>query len=288
VGGGRPGAWLVRVFPNKFAALSPDLTFAPPAAGQPFAAAQAFGYHEVVVETPEHSAHMASMEPQQIRLILEAYRARHRALERDGRVRFISIFRNQGASAGTSLAHPHSQIMALPLVPGDVRKRLATAARHYGAHGRCLYCDLLSDETRAASRVVARSAHFVVFAPFASRWPAEVWIAPRRHCPSFAEARAAELDDFAAVLRDTLARLETALADPDYNYVVHSGPTGEDDRTHYHWYVQIIPRLTTAAGFEMGSGMAINTIAPEAAASWLRHAGNRHGADRGKRSQSDA
>jgi UDPglucose--hexose-1-phosphate uridylyltransferase len=187
-------------------------------------------------------------------------------------VRFIQIFRNHGEKAGTSLLHPHSQLVALPLVPAAVRRRLDFAARYLDATGCSVYSDLLRAERDAAERIVAESPSFVVFSPFASRAPFETWIAPARHRASFGDIEAAELLDFAGVLGETLRRLRAVLGQFDYNYIIHSAPCGEEHRDDYCWHIQIIPRLIGIAGFELGTGMEINVTAPEEAATLLRAA----------------
>jgi UDPglucose--hexose-1-phosphate uridylyltransferase len=264
-----PG-WLVRVVPNKYAAVRPQFPIDRQGIAGIFPRQSGSGYHEVVIETPRHDADLADLDIEDIRRVLDAYQARYKTLSQDRNVRFIQIFRNHGARAGTSLRHPHSQLVALPLVPATVRGRLEFAGRYFDATGCSVYDDLLRAEREAAERMIAESRHFAVFAPFASRTPFETWIAPRKHRADFSEVDSDELADFAELLGQTLGRLRAVLGQFDYNYVIHSTPCGEEHREDFCWHLQIIPRLTEMAGFELGTGMEINVTAPEDAAARLR------------------
>lgn len=266
-----PG-WLVRVVPNKYAALRPEFPIDRQQMAGLLPRQSGAGFHEVVIEGPGHDLDLADMSVDDILRVLDAYQARYRALHEDHNVRFIQIFRNHGERAGTSLRHPHSQLVALPLVPAAVRSRLEFAGRYFDATGSSVYGDLLRAERDAGERIVAESAHFLVFAPFASRTPFETWIAPNSHRASFGEVGPAELMDFAEILGQTLRRLRAVLGQFDYNYVIHSAPCGEEQREDFCWHLQIIPRLTEMAGFELGTGMEINITAPEDAAVRLREA----------------
>jgi UDPglucose--hexose-1-phosphate uridylyltransferase len=264
--------WLLRVVPNKFAVVSPESPFDQKHVAGPFPWASGFGYHEVVIESPRHDADLTSMDPGEIHRVLEAYLARAGALRRRPHVRFNLIFRNHGEQAGTSLPHPHSQIVALPLVPSGVRDRLESAARYFGATGRSAYADIFKAESNAGERMIVESNHFVAFEPFASRLPFETWIVPTRHRAAFVDIDSDELLDLARVLGQTLRSLRVVLGDFNYNYVIHSVPCGEERRADFCWHIQILPRLTNAAGFELGTGMEINITLPEDAAARLRAA----------------
>lgn len=269
-----PG-WLVRVVPNKYAAVRPEFPIDRRGMAGILRYQSGSGFHEVIIESPFHESDLPHMGHEEIHRVVSAYQTRYRALRYDRNVRFIQIFRNHGERAGTSLRHPHSQLVALPLVPARVRRRLEFAGRYFDATGLSAYVHLLSAERDAAERIVAESSHFVVFAPFASHTPFETWIAPKLQRASFGEVEPEELSDFAQVLGQTLRRLEDVLGQFDYNYVLHSIPCGEEHREDFCWHLQIIPRLTEMAGFELGTGMEINITAPEDAAARLRAATSR-------------
>jgi UDPglucose--hexose-1-phosphate uridylyltransferase len=202
--------------------------------------------------------------------VIRVCQLRYNVLKADSHVKLIIIFKNKGAVAGTSLAHPHSQIVATPVEPPLARRRYNVARTYYAGCGRCLYCDILEKERSDGRRVVMETEHFLAFHPFASRWPFETWILPKQHRSSFGDASSEELQELAPVLLSVLQALQTKLGDPDYNFVVHSAPTRDSVRPYFQWHVQIVPRLTTAAGFEIGSGMYINTTIPEETAAFIR------------------
>jgi UDPglucose--hexose-1-phosphate uridylyltransferase len=227
------------------------------------------GHHEVVVESSQHSARIATMSNEEVAAVLRAYRSRYQALHHDSAARLIIIFKNCGERAGTSLSHPHSQLIVTPIVPLAIQSKHAVARQYWDQHQRCLYCDLLEAELQHKERVIFETEHFGVFHPFASRLPFETWIMPKRHAPSFGGLRDDELVDLANVMRTTFRLLSRGLGQFPYNYVIHSAPAGEEDRRFYLWHLEILPRLTTIAGFEMGSRIFINIASPEETASFL-------------------
>lgn len=262
------GSWLVRVVPNKFAALSPTAS-AKRKEGF-FRSAPGTGYHEVIIETPNHTDDIWRMSPEHVLRILRAYRERQRRLSEDPRVRFVVIFRNHGERAGTSLAHPHSQLVATPVVPALIRRKHETAERYFDDTGSCIYNDVRDAELSDGARIIEDTTAFTVFAPFASRSPFEMLIVPRSIRASFALTTDEELESLSRILRRSLRRLRQCCGDVDYNYVIHSCPRKDEDEEYYLWHIQILPRISQPAGFEIGSGMYINTVAPEVAAEQLR------------------
>jgi len=261
--------WRVRVMPNKFAALLPGAEIARHNGGV-FRGMTGYGKHEVVVETPRHDQLMALMELDQVEDILRAYRARYLALRKDHRIRLILIFKNHGRAAGTSLEHPHSQIVATPVVPASVRVRCETATRYHDDTGQCIHCVVRDEELQQGTRVVMETRGFVAYQPFASRVPFETWIVPKRHNSSFGHISDHAIPDLANVLRTVLWKLYYGLGNPEFNYIVHSAPIEDEDKEYYIWHIQILPRLTLQAGFELGSGMYINVALPEETAAFMR------------------
>jgi UDPglucose--hexose-1-phosphate uridylyltransferase len=202
--------------------------------------------------------------------ILSVYKERYNALSLDRRVNHITIFKNHGTDAGASLQHPHSQLIATPVIPSQVRHRLHEARRHYDDAGECMFCHMVEREVEDQTRIVLKGEHFVAMEVFASATPFATHIFPLRHMASFGDISDLEIVDLARVLRTLLAKIYVGLENPDLNFTVRSGPTEYSGARHFHWYVSVIPRLTRVAGFELGSGMFINTVLPEAAAEFLR------------------
>ncbi len=265
-------AWAVRVIPNKFAALSSDVQ--PTRSQHPLRRRiEGFGFHEVIIDSPDHSRFMGLLPDAQVASILRVYRERYNALSFDHRVNHITIFKNHGADAGASMKHPHSQLIATPVIPSQVRHRLQEALRHYDDSGECMFCHMVQREIEDETRIVLKSDRFVAMEVFASATPFATHIFPLRHMASFGDISEMEICDLARVLRTVLAKLYVGLGNPDLNFTVRSGPAEYAGARHFHWYVSVIPRVTRVAGFELGSGMFINTVLPEAAAEFLRGVG---------------
>jgi len=268
---GPDGGWLARVLPNKFPALAGNHGPQHTRTGS-FRTMAAAGAHEVLIEHPRHDLTLAGMAPAHLAVILDLYRQRYLALRENPAVESIIIFKNHGERAGTSLEHPHSQIVAAPVVSSTVRLRLGEATRAHDEDGECIYCTVLRDELAAGDRILEANASFVAFVPFAALSPYHVWIFPRRHASSYDAITPAEIADLAPLLQRVLRRLYTALDDPDFNFGVRSAPLSEASAHYFHWYLAIVPRVSHVAGFELGSGIFINGVRPEDAAARLRAA----------------
>lgn len=265
-----PG-WWVRVVPNKFPALAIEGQLDRTGFGL-YDMMNGIGAHEVIVETPAHDKSIATASPLQAQEVLWAYRDRFLDLQQDRRFKYILLFRNHGKVAGASLEHAHSQLIALPMVPQDVALQLDGAQRHSEYHERCIYCDMVRQEISFGERIVCMNDEFVAFCPFAAKSPFETWIMPRDHSVSFAAEDRSRINSFAAVLQDVLNRVARCLNDPPYNYILHTAPINQERDRDFHWHLAVMPRLTIAAGFEMGTGIYINVTAPEDAAKHLRAA----------------
>ncbi len=263
------GDWQVRVVPNKYAALQSDLSTDRHSHGA-FLSAGGYGVADVVVEHPRHDQTLATMSTDEVACVLRAFRDRHREIAALDRISLVTIFRNHGVRAGTSLRHPHSQIIATPIVPPHVRDPIYRAMMHYDETGQCVYCHMVEEELRQEKRIVMDTKSFLAFCPFAARSPFESRIYPKRHLPSFHLANDAELIELAEVLRVLLKRIYVGLDNPDYNFIIRSAPVGDHDVRYMHWYMVIVPRLATAAGFEIGTGIYVNTVSPEESARVLR------------------
>ncbi|MBM3336013.1 galactose-1-phosphate uridylyltransferase [Candidatus Sumerlaeota bacterium] len=264
-----PG-WWVRVVPNLYPSLKTEGNCERRQIDNFFRMMDGVGAHEVIIESPEHSDTIGAIDDRMAEEIVMMYLDRFLDLKKDRRFENITCFRNRGGLAGASLLHPHSQIIATPMVPGLLRRRLEMAFRYYDDHGKCVYCAMIETELAEGKRVVMANEEFVVFEPFASRVPFETWIVPKEHCSAFEAIPRAHGKALGRTLNAALGLLHRKLNDPDYNYVVRTEPLREDHSSYFHWSVHILPRLTTAAGFEMGSGMYINPMPPETAAEFLR------------------
>jgi UDPglucose--hexose-1-phosphate uridylyltransferase len=270
-GRNQPG-WSLRVVPNKFPVLEIEGDLEREGEGL-FDRMKGLGAHEVVIESPEHALSITELSERSIEQVLWAFRDRMLDLKNDRRLRYVLLFKNQGEGAGATLEHTHSQLIALPVVPKRVQEEIDSAEHYYELKERCVFCDLIRQEVKSGTRVVTETDDFVVIAPYASRFPFETWILPRRHRSHFEDADGQQLKNLAWVLKSTLKKLERVLERPPYNLIVHTGPLQEAPNNSYHWHVEIIPKLTRVAGFEWGTGFYINPTPPEEAAKFLRDAG---------------
>ncbi|MBQ9394960.1 MAG: galactose-1-phosphate uridylyltransferase [Proteobacteria bacterium] len=263
------GSWKTRVIKNKFPALNESLT--PTASGDFFQPKiDGFGVHEVIIDSPRHDHGITELPLSQISEILRTYRCRYRVHEQDPRVRHIILFKNNGEKAGSSLMHPHSQLIATPIVSGQVQTRLDVTRHYYEEHHACLMCDMIRNEIEQNARIIYKNAHFVSFLPYAALSSFHTWIFPLEHHAHFGRLSDEQLPALADMLYYILKAQERLLNYPDYNFVIRSAPVNTNDE-HYHWYISIIPRLSKTAGFEIGSNIFINGSLPELNALELRN-----------------
>ena len=263
-----PG-WTLRVVPNKFPALRIEGELAREGDGV-YDKMNGIGAHEVVIETPQHSETLATLPLKAVENVLWAYRERMIDLRRDHRLRYVLVFKNHGLAAGASLEHPHSQIIALPIIPKRVSEEIEGAKNYFRYKDRCVFCDIIRQELQHGRRVINENKSFVSIAPFASRSPFETWILPKTHHPSFEHKDSLQYEQAAQILSDTLQRMNQVLENPPYNYVIHTSSFPEIDNEYYHWHFEIMPKLTKVAGFEWGTGFYINPTPPEEAAEYMR------------------
>ncbi len=263
-----PG-WEIRVVPNKFPALQIEGELKPRGFGN-YDMMNGIGAHEVIVETPKHSADLAELAESQILQVLQVFRDRILDLKGDSRFKYILVFKNHGMAAGASLQHSHSQLIATPIIPKRVSEELNGSKEFYGQKERCIFCDIVKQELAAGSRVVSETEQFVVVEPFAPRFPFETWILPRQHYSHYETMPATMYEGLAPVLKESLTRINLALGFPPFNFVLHSAPVQDSPLPEFHWHFEIIPKLAKVAGFEWGSGFYINPTPPEMAAEHLR------------------
>lgn len=267
--------WLVRIVPNKYPAVTLEESLCPncqPLGTMPPAQGMipGFGRHEVIIESPRHVASLSELTTIEGELVFQAYRDRIAALKATGQYRYVQIFKNVGPAAGASLEHVHSQLVALPGVPEVIAQELSSCREYFAECRRPLVADLIERELAAGDRVLAQAGHFVAFCPYASRFPYEVCIAPLTSQPSFEATQASELGELSRLTRDVIGRIEHIAGQVAYNCVLHTQPFDTSPHDHYHWHIEIIPRLTKVAGFEWGTGCFINPLPPESAAAQLR------------------
>ena len=261
--------WQTRVVPNKFPALTSDENNVRYRRGL-YLAMPGYGRHEVIIESPVHNRRITQMTPKEVGIIIETYHRRYVNVMKQNWNLMTLIFRNHGRQAGTSLAHPHSQIIVTGMVPTYIRWREERAQYYFDESGRCVYCDILEQEAQERQRVISENETFLAFVPYAAEVPFEIWIMPTKHQACFSDLSDQEKPGLAAILQDCLARLQRKLNDPDYNYIINTAARYRAGEPQLHWYLQIRPRLTTQAGFEIGSGISINPSLPEEDAAFLR------------------
>ena len=262
--------WSLRVFPNKYPA------FSRPTGGQithkeegPYFWMDSVGYHEVIV-TRDHDKHIGRMEQVMVAEILDAYQSRYIDLMNKKSVNYIDIFHNHGKRAGASISHPHSQLMAIPIISPYVKSELDGAEQYHKTNKQCVYCAMLEWEREVQKRIVFENEEFVVFCPFAARSNFEMWVMPKKHKPYFERMTEVEKMAGGEALQKAIAKLDKALNNPDFNFYIHTSPCDGKDYPHYHWHIEILPKLNIWAGFEVSTGIEIVTISPEDAAEYLK------------------
>lgn len=264
-----PG-WQVRVVPNKFPALQIEGELDRRPLGM-YDMSNGVGAHEIVIDTPYHEKDISDLFNYEIESAISMYCRRALDLARDKRLKYIMLFKNFGASAGASLEHPHTQIIALPMVPKNVMEEIKGAQNYFEYRERCIFCDIIRQETQEKERIILENKFFVSFCPFVSHFPFETWIMPKKHNGYFCHMSPDEIPALAAILKDTLIKLKKIFANVSYNFIIHSSPINTDSgQDGYHWHIEFMPKLTRVAGFEWGTGFYIVTTPPEMAAKYLR------------------
>ena len=259
--------WQARVSENPAALLAPGPFHT--GGSELFTYASGVGYQELITEHPHHDMRLEGMPQAHLIDLLKLYRDRIAHLSSQPGIKHVQLSRNVGRSAGALYDHPHAQVLALPVTNRWVDEEHAAASRHFDAHGRCLFCDVIAAELADKGRLISSSQHFVALAPYASKTPFEVWLLPREHSASFATLPSNTLPELADLLQSVISAMNTALNDPPYNMILHALPVQSGS---YHWHIEILPRLTTQAGFDWGSGFYVNPTPPEDAARFLKEA----------------
>ena len=277
--GGAPNepGWRVRVIPNINPILMIEGELEKSGVGV-YDMVAGIGANEVIVETPQHITNFFELSEEQVRLVLGVYRQRIEDLHKDKRMRYILVFKNHGPLAGAStMTHTHSDLIALPATPVRVKQKLSGAQEYYSYKERCLFCDIIQQEIEMGDRLVFQSDSFVVIAPYASRFPFEILILPKRHCYTYKEINEREVGDLAHTLKRICKTVYDVLDDPPFNLILCDSPNllpkasyWATIRSDFHWHIEITPRLYRTTGFELGTGFYINHMAPEKAAGIMR------------------
>lgn len=266
----RDSDWQVRVVTNRFAALTPEGSSTRRENGHFARSMDGFGVHEVIIESPLHNVTLASMSYQQVANVLDAYQQRYNALKENRLLKFITVFKNHGRESGTSLVHPHSQLIATPIITPYYHRRFDVAHDYHAEMGSCLYCDILDEEMEKGERIVADTDEFIILHPYASRVPWETWIIPKKHRSSFGLLPATNLPELAMVLKNALLCLYHGLDNPAFNLMIDTTTTEDEEDPYYHWHIRIVPRQSMIAGFEIGSGIYITAALPEETAKLMK------------------
>lgn len=270
---GKTKTWRTRVLANRFPALDPAEELTQTQKDGLYHLLSGVGGHEVIVDSPNHDDKLSTMSLDQIEAIIRTYRERYRFWRTDPRVVYLTVYRNYGLAAGASVAHPHSQSIATPLIPPRVFDKLEEARNFYEQNSECVHCRMTQTELKAKpSRKVFENKTMIAFCPFASRFPFEVWILSKYHYSSIEGIPQKKIKDLAEVISEVFKRLSKVLGDPPYNLILQVAPLRTPGLLYYHWHFELIPRLSMPAGFEWGAGMYINIMSPEDAAKALREA----------------
>ncbi len=266
----RPG-WTLRVVPNKYPALVIEGSLDKEGDGI-YDRMNGIGAHEVIIEAPDHNAAFTYLPHDRMIQVFWAFRDRIIDLARDPRFSYVMVFKNYGSAAGASLEHSHSQLIALPILPRMIVSELEGSKSYYGYKDRCIFCDIIREELRRDIRIICQSEHFIAIAPYAPRSPFETWILPREHSSSYIDMDESHLESLTTIFSEIMRRLDACIPNVPYNFVLHTAPLRSAPLNYFHWHFEIMPKLTSIAGFEWGSGFYINPVPPEEAAKFLREA----------------
>jgi UDPglucose--hexose-1-phosphate uridylyltransferase len=269
-------SWLARCIENKFKIFT-EYSLCPIRPSEYdkegiYIKTEAYGHHEVVIESKIHNHTIANMTITEIKAVLMIYISRFRELRSNPNNLLTLIFKNHGTKAGASQIHPHSQIVGLRVVPNEIRTIMTEAQRHFDSVGICVYCKIISYELQQnpESRVIYRNSNFIAIAPYASEVPYQIHIFPLRHNLSFSALSVTEVESFADCWKYVMYALYEVLRNPDFNIIFRNAPYHLEHSLYWHWHVCIMPRITEIAGLEIGTRIGVNFIPPEEAAKNLR------------------
>jgi UDPglucose--hexose-1-phosphate uridylyltransferase len=260
----------IQVVPNKFPAVTHEGIMSVVAKQGPFFVIPGVGHHDLIV-TRDHNKNFPKLPLEEARLVMETFRRRYKMLMEDSYVAYISIFHNWGLNAGASIYHPHYQIITMPIIPPIIQHSLTGSAKYYRDNNRCVYCTAIKWEKSQKKRVIYENDEAIAFAPFVSHNPFEIKVFPKKHISFFEDTSPEVLGSVTEALHRSLKKIEKKLKYPDYNFFLNTAPTvGKDKNTHYHWHIEIKPKIQIEGGFELDTGIEINVVDPDTAAEFLR------------------
>ena len=269
-GGGKNDDWEVVIVENKYPAVVHKNVCAKSFRHGIYSLVGGVGHHNLIV-TRDHNRNFAALTSLEANQVFQVFRDRYLMLLNDSCLAYILIFHNWGPDAGATIYHPHYQLIAVPVVPPDVRHSLTGSSNYFKKYKHCVHCDMIKAEKKEGKRIVYENRGAVIIAPFVSREPFELRIFPKKHSPYFENILDTELEDVVSALQLALKRIEKKLGNSDYNFFIHTAPVKEKEKyRHYHWHIEVIPKTNISAGFELGTGIEINVVDPDAAARILR------------------
>lgn len=262
--------WEAVIVPNKYPALIHRPKCASTVFEGPYPVTDGIGHHDLLI-TRDHKKNFGFLSERDAVRVFSMFQARYKMLRADECIRYMSAFFNWGPTAGASLPHPHYQMLALPIIPPDIEHSLRGSGAYHRRHRRCVHCEMLRFERKAKRRIVSENAAAIAYAPFASRQPFEIRVFPKQHRPYFEQTPASDLRACAQLLQAVIRRVTRRLNDPDFNFFIHTAPVKEQVRyRYYHWHIEVFPKISIPGGFELSTGVDVNVVDPERAASMLR------------------
>ena len=266
---GAGNSWSIRVIPNNTPYLKVEPSLEKKSEGI-YHTISGTGANEVIIESELHNADLDSMDINHVTEIIKAYRHRMLDLKNDMRIEHVLIFKNRGPYSGSNILHLHSQLMAMPVTPGLIGQEMFFSSEYFSREGSCVYCDMIKHELESGKRVISENKEYLLIAPFASHACFEMMVLPKKHSSGFHNITDKDAFGLAEIMKDAVTRMNRALNNPSYSYVIHSAPLKDNELKHYHWHIEIMPRVKQVAGFELGSGFYINPVNPEEAAEYLK------------------
>lgn len=261
--------WFLQVIPNKYpAVMAGNCEFT--SQDHLYKTKTGVGFHEIVI-LRDHDRSLAEYKTEEIKKVISAYKERYQELADEKYIEYISIFHNHGKEAGSTVPHPHSQIMALPIIPPDVSHSISGSRRYFHEHKKCIHCEMLRQEIKEKKRIIYENKDMLVVSPFASRGDFEIRIFPKKHSAYFEKINDKELTSFADAAKAALSKIFKKLKDPAFNFFIHTAPTIKNqDYNHYHWHMEILPKFNITGSIELGTGLNIITVSPEEATKILK------------------
>lgn len=263
--------WQLKIVENKYPAFShKENQCAVVVKRGPYFLTEGIGHHDLVI-TRSHIKNFHMLSEEEANQVFEAFRDRYLMLLNDKCVSYVSMFHNWGLKAGASIYHPHYQVISIPVIPPDVEHSINGSLKFFKKHKKCVHCLMISNELKTKKRILYQNERVIAFAPFVSKEPFEIRIFPKKHLPYFENTLDADLKNIVKALQHILKQIKKNLNDPDYNFFIHTAPLKNKKKySHYHWHIEIRPKITIRAGFELGTGMDINIVDPDIAARFLK------------------